>query len=839
MGWQSGRRLSPFVGRDQELATLQAVLAQAEAGRGQVVGIVGEPGLGKSRLLYEFRHSLRQRRLTYLAAGCLSYTQATPYGPMRELLRHNCGITEDDPPAAIRAKVHRGLAEVGMAPDEVAPYLLHFLGVSGAPEPTATQSPQAIRARTISGFVQLALAGARRRPLVLEVENLHWIDPSSEEALTVLVERLAGAVLLLLVSYRPGYRLPWLDKSYATQVALSPLTPANSRQVLQANLRTTPVAETLVQALLMKAQGNPFFLEELARAVGEHDAAQVSPAGVPETVRAVLAARIDRLPPAAKHVLQVAAVIGKDVPFALLQAVADLSDEGLEQDLRRLQAGEFLDETGVAPDRVYTFRHILVQEVAYQSLLTNARLQLHQRTAHVLATQFSATVETQPELVAQHYTEAGLVEQAIFYWQRAGQQALQRSAHQEAIQHLTKGLALLASLPKMPARAQAELDQQLALGQALGATKGYAAPEVEQTYARVRELCREVGETPQLFPALRGLYVFYNGRGAWSTAWELGEQLMRLAERAADPMRRLEAHNALGHILSSLGEYAAARTHLEQGIAFIGPAAERPPAFRYGVAPEVQCLALAANTLWCLGYPSQALRLSQKMLTLAQVLAYPHTLVAAQGSAAILHYRRREVPAVQALTETLLALATAQGFPYWVGCGTCWQGWALAMRTQDAAGLALLRQGMAAVLATGWTIARPGYLVLLAKVTGHAGQDEDGLRPLAEALTVLEANGQGDLLAETHRLQGEFLLRQATPDTVQAETCFQQALALARRQQAKSWELRAAMSLSRLWQQQGKRDEARELLAPIYGWFSEGFDTADLQEAKALLEELA
>jgi tetratricopeptide (TPR) repeat protein len=393
---------------------------------------------------------------------------------------------------------------------------------------------------------------------------------------------------------------------------------------------------------------------------------------VPETVQAVLAARIDQLPILSKRLLQVAAVIGKDVLVPLLRAVAEGPEEELEEGLRRLQAAEFVDETGTVPDRVYTFRHVLVQEVAYQSLLAGARQQLHQRTAHVLATQFSATVETQPELVAQHYTEAGLVEQAIFYWQRAGQQALQRSAHQEAIQHLTKGLALLASLPKMPARAQAELDQQLALGQALGATKGYAAPEVEQTYARVRELCREVGETPQLFPALRGLYVFYNGRGAWSTAWELGEQLMRLAERAADPMRRLEAHNALGHILSSLGEYAAARTHLEQGIAFIGPAAERPPAFRYGVAPEVQCLALAANTLWCLGYPSQALRLSQKMLTLAQVLAYPHTLVAAQGSAAILHYRRREVPAVQALTETLLALATAQGFPYWVGCGTCW-----------------------------------------------------------------------------------------------------------------------------------------------------------------------
>jgi predicted ATPase len=295
---------------------------------------------------------------------------------------------------------------------------------------------------------------------VVEVENLHWIDPSSEEVLSALVERLAGAAILLLVSYRPGYRLPWLDKSYATQVALAPLAPADSQVVVEANLRTTTVAEPLVQALLVKAQGNPFFLEELARAVGDPDAAQWQPSEVPETVQAVLAARIDRLPPAAKHVLQMAAVIGKDVPFPLLQAVAGLSEDQLEQGLKSVQAAEFLNESGVVPDRVYTFRHILVQEVAYQSLLADARRQLHRRTAHMLAEQFSATVETQPELLAHHYTEAGLTEPANAYWQRA----LQHSAHSEAIRHLTRARELLATRSDTPGRAQQELDLQLALG---------------------------------------------------------------------------------------------------------------------------------------------------------------------------------------------------------------------------------------------------------------------------------------------------------------------------------------------------------------------------------------
>ena len=287
-----------------------------------------------------------------------------------------------------------------------------------------------------------------------------------------------------------------------------------------------------------------------------------------------------------------------------------------------------------------------------------------------------------------------------------------------------------------------------------------------------------------------------------------------------------------------LGEYAAARTHLEQGIALIDPTAQRALALRHGVAPGVRCLALAAHTLWCLGYPAQAVRRSQEALALAQALAHPYSLALAQYWAAFLHHRRREAPAVQAQADALLTLATAQGFPLWVGYGTCWRGWALAMQGQGEAGLAQLRQGLAAVLATGQTLAQPLCLVLLAEAAGHAGQVEEGLRLLAEALTAFEASGRGDLLAEAYRLQGELLLRQAVPDAAQAEACFQQALAIARRQQAKSWELRAAMSLSRLWQQQGKRAEARELLAPIYGWFTEGFDTADLQEAKALLEAL-
>jgi predicted ATPase len=393
-------------------------------------------------------------------------------------------------------------------------------------------------------------------------------------------------------------------------------------------------------------------------------------------------------------------------------------------------------------------------------------------------------------------------------------------------------------LPETQARAQRELDLQIALGPVFMAIKGFAAPEVEQTYARARALCQHVGETPQLLPTLRGLSRFYGNRGPYATARELAEQLYRLAQHEATPTSLLAAHVALTPILFHQGEYVAARTHAEQGVALADLSGQRAVAFRYDLAPAVTCLAVVALSLWCLGYPEQAVRRSQEALALAQKLAHPLSLAFTRHGAAWLHHCHREALAVQAQAETLLALATAQGFPAFVGYGMSWRGWALAMQDQSEVGLAQMHQGLAAILATGQELARPHWLVLLAEVAGHVGQVEEGLRLLAEALTAFEASGRGDELTEVYRLQGELLQRQPAPDAPQAEACFQQALAVARRQQAKSWELRAAMSLARLWQQQGKRAEAHELLAPVYGWFTEGFDTADLKDAKALLQEL-
>jgi predicted ATPase len=506
--------------------------------------------------------------------------------------------------------------------------------------------------------------------------------------------------------------------------------------------------------------------------------------------------------------------------------------------------GQFVQAGGLVawPDGTvsesYQFRHMLYQQVVYDRVPVGRRLRLHRRIGVRLEAGYQEQASAHAAELALHFERGWDYPRAIQYLQQAADNAAQRHAPHEVIALVTQGLALLATLPETPARAQWELNLQLALGPALIATKGQASPEVEHTYAWARALCAQVGETPQLFPTLRGLWRFYRSRGALLTARELGEQLHGLAQQGAEPTHLLEVHDVLGTTLFFLGEYAAAWTHLAQAIALTDPMAQQTLALRHGEAPGPRCLAIAANALWCLGFPAQAVRRIQEALALAQDLGHPYSLGVTQHWVAYLYYRCRDAQTVQAQADALLPLATAQGFPILMGCGTCWRGWALAMQGESEAGLAQLRQGLAAIVATEHTLSRSLCLVLLAEAAGHIGQVEDGLRLLAEILPALAARGQGELLTEAYRLQGDLLLRQVAPDAMQAETCFQQALAVARHQQAKSWELRAAMSLSRLWQQQGKRTEGYDLLAPVYGWFTEGFDTPDLKEAKALLEAL-
>ncbi|MGH8067399.1 MAG: sigma 54-interacting transcriptional regulator [Candidatus Entotheonellia bacterium] len=835
------RPLSRFVGRDREMVTLSALLVQLEDSQGHVVGIAGEPGIGKSRLIDEFRRSLEGRRLTYLRGRCISYGNATPYLPVLDLLRHHCGITDTDDPEAIAAKVRGRLQAVGMSPDEWAPYLIQLLGGATEADRLAVLSPQMIRAHTIEALVQMSINASRQCPLIIEVEDLHWIDATSEEWLAALVERLAGAPLLVLVTYRPGYRPPWLDKSYATQMALPRLTPRDSLGVVQTILPIGQIPESLAQEILAKADGNPFFLEELARAVMEQGDARL-PQTVPDTIHAVLAARIDRLPPAQRRLLQAAAVIGKDVTLPLLQSFAPLPEEELRRALRLLQAAEFCYETQRMPAAIYTFKHVLIREVAYQSLPQSTLEQYHQQIAQVVEERFPEIAATQPEWVAHHYTAANLPAAALPYWRRAGQHAIERSAYVEAISHLTQGLEVLKMLPDTSERTLQELALQTTLGLSLTATKGYAAEEVERAYARARELYQQVPETPQLFPLLWGLWGFYLLRGRLQTALELGQQFLAMARRMQNTTFLLEAHAGLGMTLFYCGELVLAREHLEQGLALYDPQQHRSHAFLYGQDPGLACLAYAAWTLWLLGYADQARQKSQQLRTLLQEVSHPFRLAYIRTLTAMLHYYLREEGAVQEQAEAVIALCTEHGFPLWLAGGMILQGWALAARGREEVGTAQIRQGLAAWQTTGAETGRPCWLLLLAETYLKAGRVDAGLSIVDEALAAVDNSGEQRWAAELYRLKGELLLKQAAgadlrPScTEEVETCLRQAVNIAQRQRAKALELQAVMSLSRLWRRQGKYEEAQQLLAEMYGQFTEGFDTVDIRAAKRLLE---
>jgi TOMM system kinase/cyclase fusion protein len=849
--------LTPLVGREAEVGLLRERWAQVKDGLGQVVLLSGEAGIGKSRLVQVLQEHVAAEPQAWLTpCQCSPYYQNSALYPMIDLLeRVALRFDREEAPEQKLRKLEGFLVQYGLPLAEAVPLFAALLSIPlGADYAPLDLSPEQQRQKTLHALLMILLRIAAQQPVLFVMEDLHWVDPSTLELLTLLVDQGPTACILALWTFRPDFSPPWTGRAHLTQVTLNRLPRRQAAEMTSLVARGKALPPAVVGQVVAKTDGVPLFVEELTKMVLESGLLQeqaeryaltgpLPPLAIPTTLHDSLMARLDRLA-AVKGLAQLGATLGREFSYELLQAVSPWDEGTLRQGLQQLVAAEFLYQQGLPPQATYRFKHALIQEAAYQSLLRSTRQQHHQRIAQVLERRFPDLCETQPELLAHHYTEAGLVEPAIPYWQRAGQRALERSAHVEATSHLTRGLGLLRTLPDTPDRTQHDLTLHITLGAALRDTKGSAAPEVEQIYARARELCRQVGDTPQLFPALWGLWAFYHGRVALQTARELGEQLLTLAQRVQDPALLLQAHRALGITLRFLGELTAARAHLEQGIALYDPLQHRSLAFLYGGSnPGVACLCYVADLVWVLGYPDQALKRSHEALTLAQDLSHPLSLVPARQWAASVHRVRGERHASQEQVEAMIALLTDQGSPSWLAQATMLRGWGLAERGREAEGLAQMRQGLTAYRATGAELGLPHFLAWLAEACGSAGQAEEGLHVLAEALSIVESQGQRWWEAELYRLQGELLLQQVgaglkPAPTEEAETCFRQALDVARRQEAKSLELRAAMSLAWLWRQQGKRPNARELLAPIYGWFTEGFDTADLQEAKALLGEL-
>jgi len=518
--------------------------------------------------------------------------------------------------------------------------------------------------------------------------------------------------------------------------------------------------------------------------------------------------------------------------------VTEMPEEAMHGDLRSLQAAEFASETYAPTAPVYTCKHVLTQEVAYHSLVRWARQRYHTRIAQVLEAQFQDVAQAQPALLAYHYTEAGLAAQAVPYWLRAGERAVERVANVEAISHLRKGLEAVKSLPASPECIQQELTLQIALGAQLLTIKGHTAPEAEHAYARAQELSQQVEDSPQRFSVLVGLWMFALNRARLQTARELAEQCVTLAQHLHDQPLHQEAYRMLGITLFHIGKFVPARQYLEQETTLYAPQLSSAPALVRSIHPGISNLSYLSRTLWKLGYPNRALATINEALTLAQKLSYTYSLGLVLQFAALLHRCRGEVQLAQERAEAMVTLAQEREFARWLGGGLLLRGWALAVQGSIEEGMEQLSQGVAAWRSMGGELAMPSNLAILAEVYGKAGRAEEGLHAVAEGLAIAHRTGERRFEAELYRLKGELLLQQAAgrgSAHSEVEACFLQAIDTARRQHARSWELRAAMSLSRLWQVQGKRVEARQLLAEIYDWFTEGFETLDLREAKALL----
>ena len=754
------RGLARFVGRQSEMEQLRKALDSAKAGHGQIVGVMGEPGVGKSRLFHEFKMIL-QRGCLVLETFSVSHGKAYPYLPLIDLLKNYFQLGLHDDERQRREKLTGRALTLDRGLEDILPYLFFLLGIAEPTSPLQQMDPQVRRKRILEAIKRLLIRESLNQPLIVIFEDLHWLDAETQAFLQLLSENVPTTRLLLLVNYRPEYQHTWSGKTFFSQVRLDPLGKEQAEEMLTFLLGDAS-DPPLKKFILEKTEGNPFFMEEIVQTLREQGLLRseardrmllVTDLRVPATVQGVLAARIDRLPPEEKALLQTLAVLGKEFSLSLLKQVVDQPEDDLLRQLARLQASEFIYERPAFPDIEYTFKHALTQEVAYNSLLIERRKTVHERAAKAIENLYRYKLDDRYSELAHHYSRGGDTQKAVDYLQLAGQQAAQQSAYEEAITHLTAAIELLASLPDSPARMRQELMLQISLGATLMTPMGYGALETKRAYTRAWELCQQVGEPAQIGPVLWALSLFYRILGEHRLALEPEEQLLEIAERQQDPVLLLAGHTILGSHLWWTGSLTAARTHLKQGMSSHDAQAQKAVWMSYGVDVGMLCVTDLALVLWCCGYPDQASRKIEEALSLAPALAHPHSLVLARCWAAWLQqFCQRQDLILQEPTDAAITIAADQGLSFYSGILAAVHGWALAKQGSTDEGIAQIEQGIALYHANAAEHIVPYLLALLAETQSNAGRSQEATQSLANALALAEKNGEHFYDAELYRL---------------------------------------------------------------------------------------
>jgi len=828
-----GSPLSPLVGRDEEIDLLLRRWARAKSGDGQIVLISGEAGLGKSRIATELEERLYAEPHLCLRYFCSPYHQDSALFPFIDQLGRGAGFGREDFPAVKLEKLEALLA-LAAPPDEDVALLADLMSLPASRRhPLPNLSPQRKKELTLEALIRQLEGLSRRQPILVVFEDAHWVDPTSRELLDLTVERIGRLPVLLIVTFRPEFQPPWTGQPQVTMLALNRLGRRDRTTLVEQIAGGKALPNDVVDKIADRTDGVPLFVEELTKSVLESG---VSPLGIPTSLHDSLMARLDRLG-SVRRMAQIGAAIGREFPYGLLHAVAGLPEGQLQAALSRLVASELVFQRGMPPDAVYIFKHALVQDAAHSSLLRVSRQQLHAKIAGALEAQSPELMDNQPELFAQHYADAGLIDKSVAHWGKAGHRSAARSAMTEAAAQFQKGLDQLALLPDTPERQRQELELRSGLGAALMIVRGYAATETGQTNARACELWEQLGSPSEFLHVPYRQFFYHVNRCEFDLAERLAEDLLRLSRQHNDTAGLVLGHTCSGRTLVSVGRFVSARTHLEEALALYNPVSHRPLAHQVGIYPEVTSRTNLATVLFCLGFPDQALASNRAAVAAARRLAHPPSLALSLGFGTIMLALAGDDAILGEQLDELAAVVAEHDIPVYRASGPLLRGWLKVKNGDVMEGMSLLRTGSTAYRATGQQAWMPLFAALEAAACEIAGQIEASMALVNEALQIAGRTGERWFAAELNRQKGQLLLQQAHTDD--AEQLYGKALRIAVAQDAKLWELRAAVSLARLRRDQGRRTEARDILAPIYGWFTEGFATQDLKEAKALLDALS